>query len=90
MSYGPSNVKPQIFCRGGEIRHGRRYSLRINGELLMPAEFNEIGVYNPNNLSKDVNKVAQHVATALDVEVEVVKHVANEDRVDRAFWPARY
>jgi len=60
----------------------RRYSLRIDGENFAPADFNEIGAYNPNNLNKDARLVARYVAASLGVEVEVVKHLATGDRVE--------
>lgn len=91
-AYGPSETKPLYLCRGGEVRHGRVYSLRIEGDTTLhhPSQFNDLGVYNPGNLAKDCRAVAQYVATALGVEVEVIKHLAGGDRTDRTYWPARY
>lgn len=40
------------------------------------------GEENPNNLNRDCRRVAARVAVALGVEVEVVKHLAQGDRVE--------
>lgn len=69
-------------------RFGRRYSLRIEGELFDAADFNySRSIYNPSNLNADARKVAAHVARVLDVEVIVVKHLKDEDR-DEGYYRA--
>jgi hypothetical protein len=66
----------------GKARYGRRYSLKIDGELHDPDDFNDLGwrCYNPSNLKKDCRMVADSVAVALGVEVIIVKHLAEGDR----------
>jgi hypothetical protein len=82
------DTTPDYLCRGGEKRHGRVYSLRIDPRndlsLHMPSDFNELRLdaWNPNNLKKDCQKVARHVARTLDVTVEIVKHLADGDRTE--------
>lgn len=79
-----------IYGRGGVRRHGRRYSFRIENDLHDPESFNEICVYNPGNLAKDATTLAQHISTVLDVEVEIVKHLADGDANYRTIWPERW
>jgi hypothetical protein len=65
----------------------RRYSLRVQGTLLDPEMFNEIGTHNPRGLKKDAAKVAGHLARGLGVEVELVKHLATGDRDEGYYRP---
>jgi len=64
-----------------QYRHGRRYSLRIDGELHAPLDFDD-RPENPNNLNRDARIVAARVAEQLGVLVEVVKHLKDEDRTE--------
>lgn len=64
-----------------QYRNGRRYSLRIDGEDFAPTDFTD-DFENPNNLNRDARRAAAQVAAALHVPVEVIKHLATEDRVE--------
>ena len=65
----------------------RRYSLRVEGELLDPRDFNEIDAYNPSRLKADASLVARYVARTLDVEVTLVKHLVDGDRDEAIYTP---
>src|SRR6187551_2517281 len=70
--------------------YGRRYSLRIAGDLHAPIDLMDWddAMLNPNNLKRDCRIVADRAAVALGVEVEIVKHLATGERVEG--WAIAY